>query len=95
MYRLFLILVLPVLALDCAANVLVGGSFQNTLSGEAWSHRFHPVWGWTHRAINSLFFWQANHCRGAWAREAKHGTAWASWRAKWRAGRPIDSTQGA
>lgn len=81
--KLALILLLPLLALDCLANMIVGGSWRNTLSGEAWHAREHKWWGWTHKAINALFFWQANHCQDQAIAEAMHGSAWRVWRHLW------------
>ena len=83
MRRLNLVVLLPFLFMDCAANMVFGGSFRNTLSAEAWHQRDHRYWSWTHKAINALFFWQNNHCRGAAAREGMHGSAWSAWAAKW------------
>lgn len=64
-FKLFL------LWLDRVVNLLLGGSFNETLSSRA--HRMdvkdHPYWGWTARAINALFFWEPDHCREQWKRE--------------------------
>jgi hypothetical protein len=79
-----LALLLPLLALDCLLNVLVGESWRHTLSSTAWRKREHKWWGWTHKAINALFFWQANHCRGAWRQETIHGSVWAAFVWMWR-----------
>lgn len=80
MGKLLAILMLPLIFIDCVGNVvLAGGSFRNTLSGEAWHQRDHKYWGWCHRFIDKLFFWQQDHCRiNAW-REAAHGSVWAAW----------------
>ena len=60
--------------LDRAVNVLIGGSFRETLSARA--HRMdvkdHPYWGWTASFINALFFWQEDHCRKQWEYEQAH-----------------------
>lgn len=81
--RLLLVAIAPALALDCAGNVLVGGSFDHTLSAEAWLHADHDWWGWTHKAIDALFFWQDGHCKAQAGREYQHGSVWAAWRAGW------------
>ena len=92
-FRLFLyVALLPLLALDCAAYwlcVLVGkrqvraSAFLVTLSAEAWNHREHKYWGWTHRWIDWLFacpaIGQVNHCRVQSLAEARHGSAWKVW----------------
>ena len=59
---------------DRAINVLIGGSFNETLSARA--HRMdvkdQPYWGWTASAINRLFFWQVDHCKAQWEYEQAH-----------------------
>lgn len=83
--RPLLVLMLPPLALDCAGNALLTkGSFRNTLSAQAWWHREHRRWKWTHRAIDVLFFLQPQHCRVQAEREARYGSVWAAWAADWR-----------
>jgi hypothetical protein len=84
MDRLLLILLLPLIAITALGSLLVGESPRSTLSATAWRKRDHKYWGWTHRAINALFFWQANHCRGAHAAEGEHGSVWAAWLAKFK-----------
>lgn len=66
------------IALDQLANALIpGGWADETLSSRA--HRMsvkgQPVWGWTAKAINALFFWQSNHCRGAYRDELERRQA--------------------
>jgi hypothetical protein len=85
--RLLAVLMLPLLGLDCLGNLAVGGSWRNTLSGEAWNHREHRWWGWTHRAIDRCarrFFRQEDHCQDAARREARFGSVWRAWRNDWR-----------
>lgn len=59
------------IGLDLLVNSLLAGSPYETLSGRAW--RMHlkgqPYWGWTARAIDTLFFWQPDHCRKAYENE--------------------------
>lgn len=58
-------------ALDQLANALLRGDPDETLSSRA--HRMHmkgqPVWGWTARAIDMLFWFDKDHCRTSWERE--------------------------
>lgn len=84
MRRLYLLAILPLLAMDCLACLCIGGSWRNTLSGEAWHQREHKHWGRTHRAIDWLFFWQTNHCQGQALREAAYGSVWGAWSSSWR-----------
>lgn len=82
--KLRLLILLPLLALDCLGNLLIGGSIRNTLSAEAWHAREHKWWGWTHKAIDALFFWQTAHCQSQAIRETEHGSVWAAWAQSWR-----------
>ena len=56
-------------------NVLIGGNYMETMSSRA--HRARrdktPCWSWTAGAIDTLFFWQPDHCRAQWAREVRAG----------------------
>jgi hypothetical protein len=56
---------------DRVINVLLGGNSRETLSARA--HRSdakdHPYWGWTASFIDTLFFWDDNHCREQWVHE--------------------------
>ncbi|MEJ7932590.1 hypothetical protein WG922_21650 [Ramlibacter sp. AN1015] len=85
MRRAWLGALLVLLALDCLLNMLLGGSIRNTLSGEAWHAREHRWWGWTHRFIDALFFWQQKHCQTQALRELAFGSVWAAWLHAWRA----------
>lgn len=75
-------LLLPLLALDCLCNLAIGGSWRNTLSGEAWHHRNHKYFGWCRKFIDWLFFWQPQHCMVQAQSEALYGSVWAAWAAK-------------
>ena len=59
------------IAIDQLANAVLAGHADETLSARAHRMRIkgQPYWGWTARAINLLFFWQQDHCRGAWQAE--------------------------
>ena len=62
------------IAIDQLLNTLIpGGYADETLSARA--HRMRvkgqPYWGWRARAINLLFFWQEDHCQGAWLEETR------------------------
>lgn len=77
--RLRALLLGPLLALDCLANMACGGSIRHTLSGEAWRQREHKYWGWTHRFIDAMFFLDPNHCRDTAISEALYGSIWTAW----------------
>ena len=59
------------IAVDQLANTVLAGHPDETLSSRAWraEQSGQRYWGWTARAINLLFFWQADHCRQAYASE--------------------------
>lgn len=58
-------------AIDQLANAFLGGYADETLSARAYRMQVkgHKYWGWTAGFINTLFFWQNNHCRGAYHSE--------------------------
>jgi hypothetical protein len=57
--RPLLVVTLPMLVGDCAANMLLFfQSWRNTMSGELWHHDHHPVWGKVRRGVDRAFFWQ-------------------------------------
>lgn len=62
------------IAFDQLANTIIPGGFADeTLSSRA--HRMRvkgqPVWGWTAKAIDTLFFWQKDHCASAYESERR------------------------
>lgn len=59
------------IALDQLVNTFFpGGYADETLSARAWRHR-DDQWWWVHKVIDKLFFWQENHCLGAWQDEMR------------------------
>lgn len=57
-----------ILAVDQLANTLLLGWADETISARAW--RMRGKWGkLPYRLINLLFFWQDNHCKGAYESE--------------------------
>lgn len=59
------------IAFDQQLNALTGGSADETLSSRAWRNRDHKYWGWVHKAIDKLFFWQELHCWQAYMYEVE------------------------
>ena len=61
--------------LDRVVNVMLGGSYNETLSSRAHRMRMkrQPYWGWTADAIDWLFFWELDHCAAQWRREVLMG----------------------
>jgi hypothetical protein len=64
--------------LDCLVNLLLLGSFNETLSSRAHRMRIkpQPCWFWLADAIDFLLFWEPDHCRDQYEREKKAGGAW-------------------
>lgn len=60
------------IAIDQLLNALLLGYADETLSARAWRMRAkNKKWALAVTLINGLFFWQANHCRGAFYMELK------------------------
>ncbi len=59
------------IALDQLANAVLAGDPDETMSSRAWraEQKGQRYWGWTRRAIDLLFFWQAGHCKNAYIKE--------------------------
>lgn len=58
-------------ALSQLWNALWAGSPDETICARAWrgSQAGHRGWSLFVTLVNGLFFWQSNHCRGAYAAE--------------------------
>ena len=58
------------IAFDQLVNTLFGGWADETISSVAWRKR-HDGKGWAllRKLIDMLFFWQADHCKTAYASE--------------------------
>lgn len=58
------------IAIDQLINTICGGWADETISSVAWRKR-HDGKGWAilRRVIDTLFFWQTNHCRSAYESE--------------------------
>ncbi|MRN38921.1 hypothetical protein CRG49_001925 [Neisseria sp. N95_16] len=58
---------------DQFINTLLGGYPDETLSARVYRNAIKPdsakSWLMAMAVINKLFFWQANHCRGAYNQE--------------------------
>lgn len=61
------------LALDQLANTLLGGYADETLSSRAYrADQSGRPWGKiTRPLIDTLFFWQTDHCHNAWVSEVQ------------------------
>lgn len=58
------------IAVDQLINTFIrGGMADETISARAWRNR-DKGWGYFVRLVNTLFFWQDNHCRSAYEAEA-------------------------
>lgn len=61
------------IAIDQLVNALLCGQPDETLSSRAHRMRVkgHRYWGWTARAIDTVFFWDRDHCRKAYESELR------------------------
>lgn len=58
------------IAVDQFVNTLFGGWADETISSVAWRKRCESKgWALLRALIDTLFFWQDNHCRSAWESE--------------------------
>ncbi len=60
------------IAIDQLVNTLCGGWPDETLSSRVYRHAVlegKARWRYPYRCINAVFFWQQDHCRGAYQRE--------------------------
>lgn len=57
------------IAVDQLLNAMIGGWPDETLSSHAWRSREHRYWWWTHHVIDTLFYWQSQHCYWAYMHE--------------------------
>lgn len=77
-------LLLPFLFVDCLVNRLLWGSFNETLSARAYRMRekHQPYTWWLADLIDTLFFWNDDHCHQQWLEEQKYGGTWKAWAAE-------------
>jgi hypothetical protein len=58
------------IAIDQFINALAGGWADETLSARAWRLRHRSRrWSRARRCIDTLFFWQRNHCEASYQAE--------------------------
>jgi hypothetical protein len=55
------------IALDQLVNTVLGGWADETLSSRAWRLRFKTPW--IYKTIDSVFFWDTNHCEKSYVSE--------------------------
>ena len=60
-----------VIAVDQGINALLAGDPDETLSARAWRQRHKPRWAVIGRMIDTIFFWQKDHCKSAYHSEFK------------------------
>jgi hypothetical protein len=59
------------IALDQFFNTLVGGYADETVSARAWrEHNNSRKWKYIQLAIDTLFFWQQDHCLASYMSES-------------------------
>ena len=52
-------------------NTFLGGMADETLSARAWRHHLDRSRDWPYKLIDTLFFWQKDHCRTAYESEVE------------------------
>lgn len=57
------------IALDQLGNALLGGWPDETFSSRCWRWHRDGTRSWPCRAVDGLFFWERNHCRGSYESE--------------------------
>lgn len=57
------------IAFDQFVNALLAGWADETLSCRSWRQQHKPRYAIAVKVINGIFFWQNNHCRGAYHQE--------------------------
>jgi len=57
------------IAFDQLINARLGGWADETFSARCWRNRHQRKYGRWVRVINTLFFWQENHCQGSYNAE--------------------------
>jgi hypothetical protein len=58
-------------AISQLLNAAIGGHPNMTLSARAYCSRGASGWFLAHKIINTLFFWQHDHCRQSWEQDEK------------------------
>lgn len=54
------------IAFDQLVGTIFGGYPDCTISAQCWLWHIHGKHEWAYRLVNAMFFWQSNHCRGAY-----------------------------
>jgi hypothetical protein len=69
-----------VIALDQLANAILGGYADETMSARCWRLRAQRPYSWLRPTIDRLFFWQKDHCQGAYESEQRRAQLPAEYR---------------
>lgn len=65
-----------VIAIDQLCNAIIGGYEDETISSRAWRNRNQWHWSTAQRVIDTIFFWDQDHCQGSYEYERQRlGTA--------------------
>lgn len=59
------------IALDQLGNAILGGWADETISARCWRLRAEQPYSWLRPAIDGIFFWQQQHCLGAYISERR------------------------
>jgi len=58
-------------AISQLVNAVIGGHPNMTLSARAYCNQGVSGWHVVHKLINTLFFWQHDHCKQSWEQDEK------------------------
>lgn len=59
------------ISIDQLINTLLGGWPDETLSSRCYRWAKDGVYIWPQKTVNSLFFWQKDHCKSSYENERK------------------------
>lgn len=60
------------ISMDQLLNTILGGCPDETISSRAWRCKDSSAfWGYARKAIDTVFFWQKQHCRVSYLSEVR------------------------
>lgn len=68
-------------AISQLVNAMVGGHPDETLSARAWRGHIegNAFWSMLRLSLNSVFFWQVDHCRSSFLADCKRAEQVLAW----------------
>ncbi len=59
------------IAIDQLFNSVLGGYADETLSARAWRMQEYSYWSAVRKSIDSIFFWEKDHCKESYLNEIR------------------------